>query len=351
MVRSWIRLPMAVVLLSFYLIPANAGHTVQRRQDNTTVVVEDDAEKVVLKPTVPSIVDPEQLDVLKPDTNITLFFSRTVASPQKRSIPSMLMAQIDVAFKHPTVVLDHSNFVGNISCTNNTLLAEFSDQSGYDKAVTSWPKKSTLILVTSASGCGTDESRDDDNGYFVTTSVSFTPSSQSVLAEGAFASLGNKTIDSANIQWGELEVSPRSSNSSLQARDCPNGLDWCGSIDWSWVVNPEVLGKDYDDDAPWEKAWLIFQRPEEEDGEDEKRSLEARKAQVEKAFKVYCVDCEFSIGLTLGGNVLYHNGVLAPFIEVAEVYLRGNMHIGAYLGIEASITWKDEWKKTLFHKK
>ncbi|KAF2093346.1 hypothetical protein NA57DRAFT_81276 [Rhizodiscina lignyota] len=339
---------------------ALAAPSFSRRQDissdNSTATTASGPTQT-LAPVVPPNVDTGSLQVLNPSKNVTLFFQTTPSSRKRDG--SAVAAQVALGFKYPVVPLDHSDFVGSVSCTDKSVLATFADVDSYSHARSTWPVQSKFMLITSTQGCGPD----DQNGYFVATSAAFTNGSLSVLAQGGFTGL-NSTLNTANIVWGGGSTVDADGR-RLRARDCDD--NWCDSESISFNLSPEIAAEEAngedesdaeanasqedDDDAPWDNAYLLWEynADDGESGATDKRALtnlvKREEASVEKSLKLYCVDCGIHGEFTLGGEVDY--SVWELDVSLAQIYLNGNLHAGLYLGLEASVEYDNKITKEL----
>jgi hypothetical protein len=82
-------------------------------------------------------------------------------------------------YMYPSVPLDQSTWIEDVSCSGNTVITgRFTNSSAYTFAKGKWAHTSPVIFVTSASTC----SSDGQNAWFNVSSVSFTASNQSFTA-------------------------------------------------------------------------------------------------------------------------------------------------------------------------
>jgi hypothetical protein len=92
-------------------------------------------------------------------SSFSSYFSNSVLDPG----PSSLVVHLNVSFPAPTVILDHSSFVANVSTNNNTIIITFTNLKALQYAYRHWKRFSELILVTKA------VSNDGQREYFLVT--------------------------------------------------------------------------------------------------------------------------------------------------------------------------------------
>jgi hypothetical protein len=166
--------------------------------------------KTSLEPIVPPSVDQDDLFVLSLATNITLAWagspsnSSTDSSPQRRMLKrdGAILSQAATTFAYPTIPLDHSSFVFDVSCTKGSLTATLSDNA-YGFAKKEWTGAPNIVFVTSVDGCGLD----NQNDFFHATSISFSDSNKSFTATGSSAAFKDVALD-LNLQFGSAGTAP-----------------------------------------------------------------------------------------------------------------------------------------------
>lgn len=162
--------------------------------------------KTSLEPIVPPTVDPEDLFVLSLATNVTLAWagspdnSSTDSSPQRRKLKrdGGILSQALMTFAFPTIPLDHSLFVTDVSCTKGSLTGTLSDNA-YGFAKKEWAGVADIVFVTSVDGCGLD----NQNDFFHAKSLSFSDSNKSFTATGSSAAFTD-VAEHLNLKWGNI---------------------------------------------------------------------------------------------------------------------------------------------------
>lgn len=166
--------------------------------------------KTSLEPIVPPSVDPEDLFVLSLATNVTLAWagapdnSSTDSSPQRRTLKrdGGILSQALMTFAFPTIPLDHSLFVTDVSCTKGSLTGTLS-ANAYGFAKKEWSGASDIVFVTSVDGCGLD----NQNDFFHAKSLSFSDSDKSFTATGSSAAFTD-VAEHLNLKWGNIGSTP-----------------------------------------------------------------------------------------------------------------------------------------------
>lgn len=162
--------------------------------------------KASLEPIVPPSVDQNDIFVLSLTTNVTLAWagsasnSSSDSSPQRRMLKrdGGILSQALMTFAYPTIPLDHSLYVSDVSCTKGSLTGTLSDNA-YGFAKKEWTGATDIVFVTSVDGCGLD----NQNDFFHATSVTFSDSNKSFTASGSSAALKDVALH-LNLKWGDV---------------------------------------------------------------------------------------------------------------------------------------------------
>jgi hypothetical protein len=134
------------------------------------------------------------------------------------------------------------------------------------------------------------------------------------------------------------------------------------SIDWSAYLS-DLMGEE--EDAPWEKAALLFKWGKEGGEEDDgwkkgevasdsghhKRSniTDLAKRDLDYGLALYCVECGFGGSARIWGEISAGTTWDFPFYEVDKVQagFDATFKAGLYLGMEAFVKYEKEWEKEL----
>lgn len=162
--------------------------------------------KTSLEPIVPPSIDQNDLSILSLATNVTLAWAGSTAnsftnsSPQRRMLKrdGGILSQALMTFAYPTIPLDHSLYVSDVSCTKGSLTGTLSDNA-YGFAKKEWTGANDIVFVTSVDGCGLD----NQNDFFHAKSISFSDSNKSFTATGSSAALKAVAVH-VNLKWGDV---------------------------------------------------------------------------------------------------------------------------------------------------
>jgi hypothetical protein len=159
------------------------------------------AAAVQLGPSTNPSIDRTSLDLIAPDTTSSLYYGPNSDTGSGGSVPAITL---DVSFKYLSVALDDSSYI-SVTCNGGKLIATFSDINAFNKAKSSWPS-TTFILVTAASSC----SADGQNVFFVTTLVTFVggTTTGTATATGSKAQLSD-VVDELAMEIGSSGASTK----------------------------------------------------------------------------------------------------------------------------------------------
>lgn len=107
---------------------------------------------------------------------------------------------IDLFFKAPAVVLEHSPYINDANYANNELVVDFSSAVACDFASESW-KKGTIIVSTTAK-CGV--SSDDDQCYFKVEDVVKSDDGKSAIVKGR-PQARDECTEGGEAHWGRYK--------------------------------------------------------------------------------------------------------------------------------------------------
>ncbi|KAJ3522192.1 hypothetical protein NM208_g12964 [Fusarium decemcellulare] len=185
--------------------PSNYDQPLFTRQDDTdpganaTAV---DETPTSLEPIVPPAVDPDDLSILALDTQVTLAWagtpSDTTTTRRMLKRDEGIFSQANFTFIYPTIPLDHSTFVTDITCSGDSLTATLSSRA-YSFAKKQWKGAGKIIFVTAVDGCGEDNAND----LFLAKSITFDDAAKTFTAKGADAEY-SEIMKNFNLKWGEI---------------------------------------------------------------------------------------------------------------------------------------------------
>ncbi|KAI9747769.1 MAG: hypothetical protein M4579_007391, partial [Chaenotheca gracillima] len=134
---------------------------------------------------------------LAPASSSQLYYTDSgIADPAVKH----LFAQLDTNFVYSAVILEHSKFVGGVSCHNEGLTVTFTTTEAFHYAKGSWIIDSVgFVLVTHTSGCGTATT--GQRTYWLVSGVSFTEGSLAAQVKCIEIAL-EEAIDEIDMVWG-----------------------------------------------------------------------------------------------------------------------------------------------------
>ena len=196
---SSLALGMLLFGVSSIAAPHSGEPRVDRRDDPISSGVEGPTTN--LEPVVPPEVDQDALSILALDTHVDLAWAGTPADTgTKRMLKraGAVLAQAALTFAYPTVPLDHSSFVSDVSCSGNTLTGTLTS-TAYAYAKKQWFGAADILFVTSVDGCGAK----DANDLFHATKIAFSDSGYTFLATGSSAIFKNVAAHKS-LTWGDV---------------------------------------------------------------------------------------------------------------------------------------------------
>ncbi|GIZ47997.1 hypothetical protein CKM354_001107200 [Cercospora kikuchii] len=345
---------------------SNVRHNVPRQEQTTT----GNAPRAVLEPIIPPMTDEDALLTLATTKNVTLAWAGSSNTNTSKGVfrrdGSAVLTQATFEFRHPTVALDHSTYISQISCSNGKLTAKLTDKA-YAYVKKRWPTNSPIIFVTAVQGCGKDE----ENDYFLARSVTFSDTSKTFTASGAestYKQIGLRF----DLSWGDVGVLPIKRAHDKRHIFAPHPafrrrglIDVEETLDFTFgfgVYASNILG--VDSDAPWPNAVQLLKVGKDEPGvkNDTKKAWEKGELSkdvkkfegpkpgkvsggLEYGVKLYCVQCGFGGQATIYGTM---GGELPTFsLTKLKVGFKLQMKAGANAGFEAYALYKKEYLKQL----
>ena len=196
---SSLALGMLLFGVSSIAAPHPGEPRVDRRDDPISSGVEGPTTN--LEPVVPPEVDQDALSILALDTHVDLAWAGTPADTgTKRMLKraGAVLAQAALTFAYPTVPLDHSSFVSDVSCSGNTLTGTLTS-TAYAYAKKQWFGAADILFVTSVDGCGAK----DANDLFHATKIAFSDIGNTFSATGSSAVYKN-VATRMSLHWGDV---------------------------------------------------------------------------------------------------------------------------------------------------
>ncbi|CAD0108013.1 unnamed protein product [Aureobasidium uvarum] len=145
---------------------------------------------------------------LAPSNSSNLYYSSNGVSD-----PSIqhLFATVSTTLMYESVVLDHSTFVANTSCSNDGIMVTFTSSEAFNFASTSWSASSSgFVLVTYTDGChGTS---DQQRTFWLINSLELLADSLSILANVETELAVESALHEVDLQWGTYYPTSNSTN-------------------------------------------------------------------------------------------------------------------------------------------
>ena len=150
----------------------------------------------------------EDIQNLAPANSSDLYYSSGgVSDPAVQH----LFGALSSTFTYNAVVLDHSSYVANTSCSTEGILVTFTSTEAYSFASDSWAAASSgFVLVTYTDGChGTSNQQ---RTFWLIKSLELLPDSLSIIAEVETEVAIEHALNDVDFQWGTYY--PPGSNST-----------------------------------------------------------------------------------------------------------------------------------------
>ncbi|KAF5006080.1 hypothetical protein FDECE_7521 [Fusarium decemcellulare] len=344
--------------------PSNYDQPLFTRQDDTdpganaTAV---DETPTSLEPIVPPAVDPDDLSILALDTQVTLAWagtpSDTTTTRRMLKRDEGIFSQANFTFIYPTIPLDHSTFVTDITCSGDSLTATLSSRA-YSFAKKQWKGAGKIIFVTAVDGCGEDNAND----LFLAKSITFDDAAKTFTAKGADAEY-SEIMKNFNLKWGEIGTLNFRRAIDKRAMFEPHPIHRRKTADFSVTWDATFLNlMGLDASAPWKNSALLYKFPKDGGQADNSwtkgtpaKTPSKRSAELEErggpdyGLALYCVECGFSGSARIHGEIAASKTWSWPFIKVETVQtgFYANFDVDINLGLQAYVKYSQGWEKEL----
>lgn len=134
-----------------------------------------------LGPQTPPGLDVAGLQVLAPDEVASLWYAGTHGADEAGSTT----VQLTITYRHPSVVLEHSSHIKDVSCTTSVLSGRFDASESFIFATAQWAPNDPTIFITHATGCNDA----GQNVYFLAQSITFDTDAKTFSATGAIVEI------------------------------------------------------------------------------------------------------------------------------------------------------------------
>ncbi|GME30505.1 hypothetical protein GTA08_BOTSDO02507 [Neofusicoccum parvum] len=210
---------------------------------------------------------------------------------------------MEAEFTTSTVILDHSNHIGDVECISDGLNVTFTTIAAFQHARNNWASNTTFVAITANVTCGSAPA--GQHTFWQVTGANFANSSLSAQLEASETSI-DKVVGDANIKWGTAvpTIARRSDSHEVTFDLHPNA-----------TVNSKYWGLAY------EIIQEVFNDPVD----------------------ISCVNCTVSGSANIDGEFgLSFNG---GFLKSGMVTLSGGLSSSFYLGLvgdlDVSYTYTD----------
>ncbi|KAH0187402.1 hypothetical protein KCU99_g8796, partial [Aureobasidium melanogenum] len=112
-----------------------------------------------------------------------------------------LYASLSTTMMYESVVLDHSSFVANTSCSNDGIMVTFASSEAFNFASSTWSASSSgFVLVTYTDGC--HGSSDQQRTFWLVDALETLADSLSILAKVETELAVESALHEVDLQWG-----------------------------------------------------------------------------------------------------------------------------------------------------
>ncbi|KAH0279443.1 hypothetical protein KCU91_g1744, partial [Aureobasidium melanogenum] len=147
---------------------------------------------------IPPGLDLNNVENLTPDPQANLYFG----GAQSANNATSTVAKVGVGFQHPSVVLDHTNYINSVHCDNSSITIVFNDATAFQHSETEWQIDGHVILVTSEDTCGANGT----STMFLTASFTFDTANLIAVGQGQQTHLAD-VFDTFDLDFGTVTTS------------------------------------------------------------------------------------------------------------------------------------------------
>lgn len=161
----------------------------------------------------PPGLDLDNVENLTPAPQADLYFGG--ANPDDNSTSTV--AKVGVGFQHPSVVLDHTNYIDSVHCDSSSITIVFNEKSAFQHSSSEWQLDGHVILITSEDSCGANGT----STMFQTSSFTFDAVNLIAVGQGSKVHLAD-VFDTIDLDFGTVTSSNTTSAPSCGSM---NGTD------------------------------------------------------------------------------------------------------------------------------
>jgi len=253
--------------------------------------------------------------------------------------------------QYESVVLDHSSFVSNTTCTDNGVLVTFTTSAAFNFAHNSWHAVQDFVLITNVDGCGATSTQ---RSFWLIDSLSFQNGTQSVLAKVQRELSIEEALDEVSIAWGTYyPPGANATTAGSTGSDSSNQTDPSlskrrfGDIHKTLTKTASVDFKTHNDaTTPWGPGTRIFEAAGFMSKGSASPGTTGSQTGVAGQVGLYCVNCGFSGSVTIAGTATWN---LFHGLSALNVNVNANMAASLNLGIVAQGVYKNVQTKNLLN--
>lgn len=172
-----------------------------------------------LGPVAPPGINMGGLKVLTPDPQAQLWYNGADEDMENEDSGAVTV-RLTIDYKYPSIVLDHSIYIKDVSCAGGVLTGSFSEQTPFLHAAQEWPSQAPILLITSAQSCGNGA----QNSFWLASSVTFDVGASTFSAPGEITELAD-IYEELTADFGKIEYDEDADDGTTGSDDA----DSCGS--------------------------------------------------------------------------------------------------------------------------
>ncbi|KAK5956674.1 hypothetical protein OHC33_002160 [Knufia fluminis] len=176
----------------------------------------------ILDAVSPPDIDMGSLDRLDAQEKSNLWFNGPEAGGDEEN--GGVTVRVSVEYKYPSIVLDQSIYIKDLTCTSDGISGRFNQPLAYERAKTAW-EDHPLIFITTSPSCVKDG---EASFFLVSSAVTFEDSDQTFIISGTVSELADIFEDMA-IDFGKIDYEVPTAPSSPSDED--PATNTCGSPD------------------------------------------------------------------------------------------------------------------------
>jgi hypothetical protein len=146
----------------------------------------------------PPGLDLNNVENLTPAPQADLYFGGAHSDDNATST----VAKVGLGFQHPSVVLDHTNYIKSVHCDASSITVVFNELSAFQHSQSEWQMDGHVILVTSEDSCGANGT----STMFLTESFTFDTVNLIAIGKGQEAQLAD-IYDTLDLDFGTVTTS------------------------------------------------------------------------------------------------------------------------------------------------